>query len=129
MASGAFFDVDAFLKSSSITGAIVSHRGETTKIGEVIKDSGFSVTINPKFGDLKTQIPAALRFLKKQRRNLERLASHPKVSDRRLVFTYCPGDVMRYENFSDELLLLAGSFRIGIAISFYPGESSMRREV
>ena len=73
------------------------------------------------FGDLERQIRPALRFLRRQQRELERLAQNPSVSDLRLTFPYCPEDRMHYDYFPPELLALAGSHRIGIALSVYPG--------
>lgn len=66
------------------------------------------------------QIPAALTFLKRRRRILERLAKETSISERYLTFTFCPGNAMHYETFPSALLELAGKLRIEITISFYP---------
>ena len=74
------------------------------------------------FGDLRPQIPKALRFLRKEQRELARLARFPGVTDLRLVFPCCRDEgTYGCERFSAELLNLAGSRRIGIELSFYPG--------
>lgn len=125
MASGVHFDVDAFLKKSSFQRRIVFYRGQSDRHGIIKSDnSGFSVTISTQFGHLEKQIPAALGFLKKHRKELKRLARFSGVTDQRIVFTFCPGNRMCYENFSSELLFLASSLQIGFAISFYPGNAS-----
>jgi len=126
-ASGQTFDVDSFLKRTTLDASAVCYRGQPLKVpkGKLQKVSGFSVTINDTrmFGDLSPQIPKALRFLRKHRRELLRLSRFPGVSDLRLVFPWCrPEGTYGVERFPAELLELAGSRRIGIELSFYPGE-------
>ena len=126
-ASGRTFDVDSFLRRTTLDADAVFYRGQPLKIpkGKLQKVTGFSVTINHTrvFGDLEPQIPKALRFLRKQQRELLRLSRFPGVSDLRLVFPCCrPEGTYGVERFPAELLELAGSRRIYIELSFYPGD-------
>lgn len=126
IAGGRTFDVDSFLKRTTLDADIVFHRGQPLKVpkGKVLKESGFSVTINHTkvFGDLGPQIPKALKFLRNHQKELRRLSRFPGVSDLRLVFPCCrPDGTYGVERFPAELVALAGSSRIGIELSFYPG--------
>ena len=125
-AAGEKFDVDSFLKRTTLQPDALFYRGQPLKVpkGKLRKTSGFSVTINTVklFGDLKTQIPKALQFLRKEQRELARLARFPGVTDLRLVFPCCRDEgTYGCGRFPAELLALAGSRRIGIELSFYPG--------
>lgn len=125
-ASGRAFDVDSFLKRSTLVADAVFYRGQALKIpkGKLRRTNGFSVTVNRTkvFGDLAPQIPAALRFLRTHQAELRRLSRFPGVSDLRLVFPCCrPEGTHGVETFPAELLDLAGSCSIGIELSFYPG--------
>jgi hypothetical protein len=126
-AGGRTFDVDAFLRRSALQADAVFYRGQPLRVpkGKLQKVSGFSVTINHTkvFGDLERQIPKALGFLRAQQRELLRLSRFPGVSDRRLVFPCCrPEGTYGVERFPAELLELAGSSRIEIELTFYPGD-------
>ena len=119
--------MDLFLRRSTLDAQAVFYRGQPLKVpkGKLQKESGFSVTINHTrvFGELEPQIPKALRFLRKQRRELLRLSRFPGVSDLRLVFPCCrPEGTYGVERFPAELLELVGSHRISIELSFYPGD-------
>jgi len=126
-ATGRTFDVDGFLEGTTLRADAVFYRGHPLRVpkGKLLDRSGFSVTIahTKIFGDLTAQIPKALRFLRRQRRELLRLSGFPGVTDLRLVFPCCrPEGTYGVERFLAELLQLAGSRRIGIELSFYPGE-------
>jgi hypothetical protein len=125
-ASGRKFDVDSFLQRTTLDANAVFYRGQTLKVlKEKQQVSGFSVTIchTRVFGDLSPQIPKALKFLRKHQKELLRLSRFPGVSDLRLVFPCCqPEGTYGVERFPAELVGLAGSCRIGIELSFYPGE-------
>src|SRR5512136_613173 len=92
-ASGRTFDVDSFLKRTTLDADAVFYRGQPLRVpkGKLLDRSGFSVTINhtKSFGDLTPQIPKALRFLRKQRQELLRLSRFPGVTDLCLVFPCC----------------------------------------
>jgi len=125
-ACGRTFDVDSFLKRTTLDVDAVFHRGEPLQAfkGKSREVSGCSVTINHTkvFGDLGPQIPKALKFLRKYRAELRRVSRFPGVSDLRLVFPCCrPEETYGVERFPAELLELAGSLSIGIELSFYPG--------
>lgn len=123
-ASGEQFDVDTFLEDSSFDPDVVHYVGDKTRLpGRFCENSGFAVYINDVFGQLNVQIPPALQFLRDQQMELRRLVGFPGVTDVRIVFTYCPGNLpTRDEYFPPELLHLAGSLSIGITLSVYPGE-------
>ena len=126
-ASGQAFDVDSFLIRTTLDADAVFYRGQPLRVpkGKPLDRSGFSVTINhtKTFGDLTSQIPKALRFLRKRRRELLRLSRFPGVTDLRLVFPCCrPAGTYGIERFPAELLELAGSRSIVIELSFYPGD-------
>ena len=124
-AGGVELDVDAFLADSSLEPDSVVYRGQITKLpGRPVEETGFSIIVSETevFGDLAPQIPDAIQFLKDNRGELHRLSCFPNVTDLCLTFPYCPGDTaMRSEYFPSELLALAGSLRIGISLSVYPG--------
>lgn len=130
-ASGRTFDVDAFLKRTTLDVRAVFHRGEPLKVlkGKVQQANGFSVAISRTrvFGDLEPQIPKALKFLRKHQTELRRLSRFSGVSDLRLVFPCCrPEGTYGVVRFPSELLELAGSRNIGIELSFYPGWANNR---
>ncbi|HEY5909307.1 MAG TPA: hypothetical protein VJA21_01750 [Verrucomicrobiae bacterium] len=89
-ARGRTFNVDSFLKRTTLDADALFYRGQPLKVpkGKLQKVSGLSVTINHTrvFGDLEPQIAKALRFLRKQQKELLRLSRFPGVSDLRLVF-------------------------------------------
>jgi hypothetical protein len=125
-ASGLTFDVDSFLRRSTLDADAIFYRGQRLKVpnGKLQKVSGFSVTINHTrvFGDLGQQIPKALKFLRNHQAELRRLSRFPGVSDLWLVFPCCrPEGTYGVERFPAELLELAGSRGIDIDLSFYPG--------
>jgi hypothetical protein len=123
-ASGKQFDVDTFLEDSSFDPEVVHYYGDQTRLpGRVCESSGFALDINDVFGQLTVQIPSAIQFLRDQQQELRRLTEFPGVTDVRIVFTYCPGNVAtRDEYFPPELVRLAGSLSIGIGLSIYPGD-------
>jgi hypothetical protein len=125
-AAGTKFDVDSFLKRSTLQPDSVFYRGQPLKApkGKVRRTSGSSVTVieTRVFGELSPQIPKALRFVRQEQRELARLARFPGVTDLRLVFPCCRDEgTYGCERFPAELLTLAGSRRIDIELSFYPG--------
>jgi len=126
-ASGRRFEADSFLATTTLKPDAVFHRGDPlTPLDGRVQETGFSVTIctTRVFGDLERQIPRAHRFLREHQRELARLAHDHRVTDLRLTFPYCPGDRMGYEHFPAELLALAATCRISIALSVYPGPPS-----
>jgi len=125
-ARGRTFDVDSFLKRTTLDADTIFYRGQPLKVpkGKLREVSGFSVTINHTkvFGDLEPQIPKALKFRRNHQEELRRLSRFPGVSDLWLVFPCCrPEGTYGVERFPAELLDLAGSRGISIEVSFYPG--------
>ncbi|MBI5385905.1 MAG: hypothetical protein HZA90_14600 [Verrucomicrobia bacterium] len=126
-ASGEEFDVGSFLSTTTLKPDAVFYRGQPlAPLDGQVKETGFSVMIceTRLFGDLDQQISHALQFLRKEQRELVRLAQSPGVTDLRLTFPYCHEERMGYEYFPPELLALAGSCGIGLALSVYPGPPS-----
>ena len=124
-ASGEKFDVDFFLIGSTLrTYADIFHRGEPmlSPKGKLREDCGFSVTIKDTrvFGDLRPQIPEALRFLRAEQQELTRLARFPGVTKLLLVFPCVrSAGTCGCETFPPDLVTLAGLCRIGIRLDFY----------
>lgn len=124
-ARGEQFAVDAFLAESSLAPYQVHRRGEpiqsVTRPGRHYEDSGFSLDASAADGDLEAECAEVLQFLRTHASELARLAQFPGVNDIRLDFGYyrrksfCQCDYL-----PPELLLLAGSLRIGIELSLYP---------
>jgi hypothetical protein len=122
---GEKFDVDSFLAKSPLRKlADIFYRGQpfVAPKGKLKKHSGFSVLINETkfFGDLRPQIPAALKFVRKEQKELARLAKFPGATELFLEFPCVrPEGTYGCETFPSELLALASSCRIGIRLSFY----------
>lgn len=125
-ATGENFDVDRFLEGSFLVPDRVFHRGEP-KIrlkGRTWPYSGFGFDVGGDFGRLRSQCVEAEKFLKECRQELRRLVVFPGVSDLRLIFSYCPGNIPNVtEYFPPEMLEELGPARIGIELDVYPGSN------
>jgi hypothetical protein len=129
-ASGKKFDVDSFLRTTTLKPDAIFYRGQPlTPLPGRVEETGFSVTIceTRVFGDLDQQIPRALRFLRKSQTELARLAKRSEVTRLRLTFPYCPAGKLGSEFFPAELLALAGASDIDIALSVYPGPAPSQK--
>src|SRR6266481_4303855 len=92
LVTGDTFNVDAFLKHSSLAPEFVYHRGQLTGFKDrTFKFTGFSITVSDVFGKLTPQIAAAIRFFHKHKREIARLSRYSGIEDKRLILTYCPG--------------------------------------
>ncbi len=125
-ASGRNFDVDEFLKTSSLDALAAFHRGETqlpsssvTRKSEV---SGMHVSVSTReFSDLTGQIADAIEFLSKNGRELKRLRDFPGLERMDLDFPIEDRDVVyQRDGFPPQLLSLLGGLRIGLVVSRYP---------
>jgi hypothetical protein len=91
-ARGTNFDVDSFLKESSLEALIVFHRGElqfptSTVPQRKIECSGMNLSVSTReFLDLKGQIEDAVRFLSGNEEELKRLRGFPGVEQVELDF-------------------------------------------
>jgi hypothetical protein len=130
-ASGQHFDVDEFLKVSSLDALAVFHRGEGRASGSVItqrrsEHSGVSVRVSLReFSDLVHQIEDAVEFLESNDKELKRLRDSPGVERIDLDFSLEDRDlVFQSDAFPPRLLSLLGSLRIGLVVSRHPAYSA-----
>jgi hypothetical protein len=126
-ASGQHFDVDEFLKVSSLDALAVFHRGEGKASGSVITQrrsdlSGVSVRVSlQEFSDLVHQIEDAVEFLESNDEELKRLRDFPGVERIDLDFSLEDRDlVFQSDAFPPRLLSLLGGLRIGLVVSRHP---------
>jgi len=121
-ASGAAFDVDAFLKQSPFEPAVVYRRGQRRRPASRGPHtlSGFNVVVcereEPSEGDARE----ALEFLRTHHDEIERLRRAPGVEGVTLEFAVPEGAMAgRGARFPAELLSAAGSLDIDIQVTFY----------
>jgi hypothetical protein len=125
-ASGAHFDVDAFLQETDVTPAIVFRRGEprfpaSQPNGPVMDASGMNVGVSDaEFGNLEQQTRETLQFLADNFAMLEHMANYPGVDGLELDFAVSGSDTF-VENyrFSPELLEQIGRLGITLCVSRY----------
>ena len=121
-ASGATFDVDAFLKSSPFRPGVVYRKGQRRRPSSrgVQTASGFNLVVSDSDDPLETQVEYALTFLRDRRSELVRLVRFGGIEDIVLDFGCPQGDIAaRSGRFPAELLVAAGAIGIDIHISFY----------
>ena len=129
-ASGANFDVDSFLKDSSLQPLAVFRRGEVHFPNSVVaqptsKYSGMNISVSTReFSDLKGQIEDAVGFLSENGEELKRLRDSPGLERMDLDFPIEVRDVVfQSDAFPPPLLSLLGGLRIGLIISRYPAHA------
>lgn len=127
---GSGFDVDEFLRHSSLKITKVFHEGERCGLSSEVRDlSGFNAEVSNKdFDNLEGQIDEAIHFVKMHRNELETIKEMSgveghldfgvesrtgKVIDEQeiAVWSIC---------FPVELLKLLGKLDIGIEVTVYP---------
>ena len=125
-ASGAHFDVDAFLQENDVTPAVVFRRGEprfpaSQPNGPVLDSSGINIGVSDaEFGNLEQQTREALKFLADNFAVLKRLANYPGVDGLELDFAVNGGDAfVESYRFSPELLEPVGRLGITLCVSRY----------
>ncbi len=121
-ASGAAFDVDAFLNSSPFRPAVVYRKGQRRRPASrgVQAGSGFNLVVSDTDDPLETQVEYALTFLHDKRNELLRLVRFGGVEEIVLDFGCPQGDIAaRSGRFPSELLVAAGTLGIDLQISFY----------
>ena len=128
-ASGRDFDVDSFLKGSTLKPLIVHHRGERrfpdSKIQPGVQ-SGMNVSVSEReFSDLAGQIEDAILFIQKNAEELHRLRDFPGMERIDIDFPIRDRDVaVQCDAFPPKLLSLLGELRIGLVISRYPASEN-----
>jgi hypothetical protein len=125
-ATGKNFDVDEFLKTSSLDALTAFHRGAaqfpTSSVTRKSDSSGMKVSVSAReSSDLRGQVKDAVGFLIDNNQELRRLRDCPgveridldfQVEDREMVF--------QSDAFPPDLLSLLGELRIGLVISRSP---------
>jgi hypothetical protein len=124
-ATGKTFDVDEFLKNSSLDALTAFHRGAAqspTSSTRRSDSSGIKVSVSTReSSDLRGQVKDAVGFLIDNKQELSRLRDFPgveridldfQVEDREMVF--------QSDAFPPGLLSLLGELRIGLVISRFP---------
>lgn len=125
-ASGTYFDVDEFLKTSTLDVLTAFHRGEgrfsTSSVTRRSEQAGMTVIVSTReFSDLSGEIEDAIAFLKHNDQELRRLRDFPGLQRMEMDFPIEDRDtVYQRDAFPHELLLLLGNLRIGLMISRHP---------
>lgn len=120
-ASGAGFDVDAFLKASPFKPDIVYRKGQRRRPASrgAQTSSGFNVIISDS-DEPKEQIRRAQRFLKENRGEMLRLMRTRGIENV-IVEISCPQEefLARTAHLPSALLSTAGALGLDIDVSFY----------
>ncbi|MFY9908666.1 MAG: hypothetical protein WCF22_00130 [Candidatus Sulfotelmatobacter sp.] len=125
-ASGTYFDVDEFLKTSTLDVLTAFRRGAgqfpISNITRKSEYSGMSVSVGTReICDLGGQIEDAISFLLENDEELKRLRNFPGLERIDLDFPVEDRDlVYQRDGFPHQLLSLLGSLRIGLIISRHP---------
>jgi hypothetical protein len=134
-ASGTNFDVDEFLKTSSLDALTAFHRGAvqfpTSSVTFKSEYSGMNVSVSTReVSDLRGQVKDAIEFLSNNDRELRRLRDFPGLQRMDLDFPIEDRDVMyQRDAFPHKLLSLLGELRIGLIVSRYPAHSGAEGQV
>ncbi len=125
-ASGTYFDVDEFLKTSTLDVLTAFRRGAvqfpTASITRKSEYSGMSISVSTReFSDLRGQIEDAIRFLSDNEPELRRLRDCPGLERMELDFPIEEREmVYQRDAFPHQLLSLLGNLRIALVVSRYP---------
>jgi hypothetical protein len=130
-ASGAEFDPDAFLATSSLEAFKILRRGEprlprTAPDGPKFAYSGITLVVSgAPMNDLPSQVADAEDFLRLHRAEIERLAKTPQITELALDFPIelrmgLPGVSAQFDRFPASLVRLAGELGLGLELSIYP---------
>jgi hypothetical protein len=131
-ATGKNFEVNVFLQNSKLKPNTVSHKGRPRRKnkpdGVECEFSGFSCIVSEKnFNNLEGQIVDAIKFLKSNRVELQKLIKFSSVEDVRLDFGIERREIFsQCDYFSPELLFIAGKLGIGIELSQYPASKKQK---
>jgi hypothetical protein len=127
-ASNGDFDVDAFLRASTLKPYRVFHRGEPAACpkGSNHEDSGFCVDVSTAT-DLRIEVNDAIQFIQEHEAELLRLAQALPPESVCLDFGHYQRDVaVQVDRLPPALLRLAVMLGIGITLSMYPPASHLR---
>jgi hypothetical protein len=133
-ASGTNFDVDEFLKTSSLDALTAFHRGElqlpSSSVTRKSDCSGMNVSVSTRdVSDLRGQIDDAIVFLSGNDRELKRLRDFPGLQRMDLDFPIEDRDVVyQRDAFPHKLLSLLGGLCIGLIVSRYPAHSGVENQ-
>lgn len=125
-ASGTYFDVDEFLKTSTLDVLTAFRRGAgqfpNSSVTRKSEYSGMSVSVSTReISDLSGQIEDAIAFLSENDQELRRLLEFPGLERMDLDFPVEDRDIVyQRDTFPHQLLQLLGSLRIGLVISRHP---------
>lgn len=125
-ATGAFFDVDEFLKTSTLDVLTAFRRGAgkfpTSSVTRKSEFSGISVSVSTReLSDLNGQIRDAIAFLSENEAELKRLRDSPGLERLDLDFPIEDREVVyQSDAFPHQLLSMLGSLRIGLVVSRHP---------
>jgi hypothetical protein len=125
-ASGTYFDVDEFLKTSTLDVLTAFRRGagqfENSSVTRKSEFSGISVSVSTReTSDLSGQIDDAISFLSENDGELRRLRDFPGLERVDLDFPVEDRDIVyQRDAFPHQLLSLLGGLRIGLVISRHP---------
>jgi len=95
--------------------------------------AGFQTWVSRgKFNDMPGQVAAAIRFLRRHRGELRRLRSEFKTKEMTLDFGYnlrigTDGIAIQWDFLPPTLITLAGELGIGIEMTLYPPDRSVKR--
>ncbi|MGA2923088.1 MAG: hypothetical protein ABSE28_18435 [Candidatus Sulfotelmatobacter sp.] len=134
-ASGSNFDVDEFLKVSSLDALTGFHRGAvqfpTSSLTRRSGSSGMNASVSTReIADLSGQVEAAVGFLRENQQELRRLRDFPGLERMDLDFPVEDRDaVFQRDAFPYQLLSLLGGLHIGLIISRYPVHSAVTDQV
>ena len=125
---GSKFNVGQFLTESNLKPCMVYHKGKyrfpTSKRKETT--SGMNIVVSDTEGDkIKKQIKDAILFLKKNKRELNRLKGYPGVESLCLDFGFnvkvgCDDSYVLFIRFPTELINEASKYGIEMELSLYP---------
>jgi hypothetical protein len=126
-ASGTNFEVDEFLKTSSLDAVSVFHRGDKQSGSPAATQrragqSGVVFSVSTReFSDLRSQIHDAIEFLLENDEELKRLRHFPGLERMEMDFPVEDRDVVfQSDGFPPSLLSLLGNLAIGLVISRHP---------
>jgi hypothetical protein len=130
-AFGVEFDVDGFLRDSSLAPCAIHKRGTPRLPGRVHKSSGINIVVSDaSWSDLPSQIADAEQFLGKHSREVERLMRFRGVEGAVLDFpiNLRIGDrvAAQFDRFPASLVRVAGRLGLALELSIYPAKSSSR---
>lgn len=134
-ASGSNFDVDEFLKVSSLDALTAFRRGAAQFLASSVTRksdySGMDVSVSTReVSDLSGQVDDAVGFLKENDHELRRLRDFPGLERMDLDFPVEDRDVVfQRDGFPHQLLSLLGGLHIGLIVSRHPAHSGVTNQI